>query len=239
MSAALLAELAAARADLQRADNRLATIEAVALQGLDDAEPPETPQGIAGLQNPTAFYEHIRGEAGELFPTMNNQQVLGVEQCLHWGASRLPLSWMAYCLATAYHETRYTMAGVKEAYWLSEEWRRKNLRYYPWYGRGLVQLTHEANYRVATDELRKIGFEVDLLKEPDLAMRIDVAAAILVLGCLHGWFTGKKLRDYLQNPATQEQFANARRIVNGTDKREAIAGYAMVFQEALTKGDWK
>ena len=32
----------------------------------------------------------------------------------------------AYALATARHETNATFAPVREAYWLSEEWRRVN-----------------------------------------------------------------------------------------------------------------
>ena len=52
----------------------------------------------------------------------------------------------AYVLATAYHETAHTMKPVREAFWLSEGWRRDNLRYYPWYGRGYAQLTWRRNY---------------------------------------------------------------------------------------------
>lgn len=41
---------------------------------------------------------------------------------------------IAYVLATTEWETANTFKPVKEAYWLSEEWRRKNLRYFPFYG---------------------------------------------------------------------------------------------------------
>ena len=44
---------------------------------------------------------------------------------------------VAYLLATAFHETAQTMQPVREAFWLSEDWRRANLRYYPYYGRGM------------------------------------------------------------------------------------------------------
>ena len=51
--------------------------------------------------------------------------------CMQQGLLR---NQAAYVLATAYWETNRTMKPVEEAYWLSEEWRRKNLRYYPWHG---------------------------------------------------------------------------------------------------------
>lgn len=43
-------------------------------------------------------------------------------------------SQIAYVLATVDWETNKTFKPVKEAYWLSENWRKKNLRYYPFYG---------------------------------------------------------------------------------------------------------
>ena len=49
---------------------------------------------------------------------------------------------------------------------------------------------------------------------------------ILVIGCLKGMFTGKKLSDF-------NTFASMRRVVNGTDKASLIAGYAESFLRAL------
>jgi hypothetical protein len=48
-------------------------------------------------------------------------------------------------------------------------------------------------------------------------------------------FTGKNLADYIR-PGSID-YRNARRIVNGTDKANRIAGYAKKFEEALRKGD--
>ena len=132
----------------------------------------------------------------------------------------------AYVLATAYWETARTMKPVREAYWLSENWRRDNLRYYPWYGRGYVQLTWEANYKRAG---RKLG--LDLTTDPDAVMRSEVAATILVRGMKEGWFTGKKLRDYIHD--TFANYEDARRIVNGTDKARQIAAIARDYDAAL------
>ncbi|HSW91785.1 MAG TPA: glycoside hydrolase family 19 protein [Candidatus Saccharimonadales bacterium] len=186
-----------------------------------------------GLQLPDAFYDYIRGDVGELFPVMSASQFEGIQVDLAKGAGVLPLGWMAYCLATDYHETNQQMQGVKEAYWCSEEWRKTHLRYYPWYGRGKVQLTWEKNYKLASD---KLG--VDLIANPDKALELDIAASVLVTGMLEGWFTGKKLRDYIPNAPTKQHYINARQIVNGKDKAELIASYAVVFEEALKRGQW-
>ena len=51
-----------------------------------------------------------------------------------------------YIIATVQHETNNTFKPIKEAYWLSEGWRKRNLRYYPYYGRGYVQITWRENY---------------------------------------------------------------------------------------------
>lgn len=138
------------------------------------------------------------------------------------------LQQLAYLLATTYHETNATMQPVREAYWLSESWRKANLRYFPWYGRGHVQLTWEDNYKKAD---QKLGLGGALIKNPDLAMRQDISAEVLILGSKEGWFTGKKLNDYINLQKTD--YLNARRIINGTDEAKRVAGYAAIFEDAL------
>ena len=88
---------------------------------------------------------------------------------------------IAYVLATAKWETNHTFKPVKEAYWLSEKWRKKNLRYYPYYGRGLVQITWKKNY----EKFGKL-LGIDLVDNPDLALKPDVAVFILVYGMMSG-----------------------------------------------------
>lgn len=138
---------------------------------------------------------------------------------------------LAYILATAYWETGRTMKPVKEAYWLSEDWRKRNLRYYPWYGRGYVQLTWEANYKKAAKEIGLIW-----KGSPDFALQSKNAAKILVQGMLGGWFTTKKLVDYVT--FQKSDFVGARRIVNGTDKAEEIAKLAREYDEDLKKAGY-
>lgn len=133
---------------------------------------------------------------------------------------------LAYILATARWETAHTMRPVREAFWLSEQWRKDNLRYYPWYGRGFVQLTWAKNYRKAGSALNR-----DFMSKPDKVMQPNVAAEILVKGMVEGWFTGRKLGEYIDLEHTD--YHNARRIVNGTDKAAEIAELAEKYDAAL------
>ncbi len=153
----------------------------------------------------------------------DTRQIL--QACKDYGCLR---NQAAYILATAYWETARTMKPVKEAYWLSEDWRRKNLRYYPWYGRGYVQLTWEANYKRAQN---KTGYCVH--DDPANALEADAASIILVVGSMEGWFTGKKIGDYIT--LQKSDFRNARRVINGTDKASQIAEIARDYDAALTQ----
>ena len=138
----------------------------------------------------------------------------------------LSLPQQAYVLATAYWETARQMKPVREAFWMSESWRKENLRYYPWYGRGYVQLTWEANYLRAGKALG-----IDLTADADRALETAPAAHILIRGMLEGWFTGKSLSTYLH--ADKQDFIAARRIINGTDRAADIAMIAEKYLLAL------
>ena len=197
-------------------------------------QPAPASLGIASLHDPAAFYSALRASLGPL----EQSQVDGfIALLLAMGVARWPRSWAAYGLATPWWETNKTMQPVREAYWLSEDWRKKNLRYYPAYGRGSVQLTWPHNYAKADEEL---GLGGALAKDLDLAMRPDIAARVLVKCMEQGWFTTKKLADYLpiDGDAGFDAFKAARRIINGQDKAGEIAKLAVQFQAALTAGGW-
>jgi len=133
---------------------------------------------------------------------------------------------IAYVLATTKWETAQTFKPVREAFWLSEQWRKDNLHYYPYYGRGFVQLTWRTNY-----EKYSIILSVDLVNNPDLAMENEIALFILVHGFKTGTFTGRKITDYINDSETD--FINARRCINGTDRAHEIAALANDFLEEL------
>lgn len=230
--------LAKGKTALQQLNEWMAELEAALPKPV---ETPTEPDEIdEGLQNPSAFYDYIRGDVGELFPKMSQSQFDGVQQTLRSAAGVLPLTWCAYVLATEYHETGARMQACREAPNSSEDWRKRNLRYYPWYGRGEVQLTWERNYRYASERLTALlGRPVDLVADKDLALDPVISTAVMIYGMIEGWFTGKKLNSYINNNGGREQYVNARRIINGTDKAELIAGYAVEFEKALKLGDWR
>jgi putative chitinase len=169
--------------------------------------------------NRTAFFASARSS---LFGgSLNQHQVDGMVAILdEWDRRALPdTRWLAYMLATTFHETARTMQPIAE-------YGGTKARYAPYYGRGFVQLTWLANYEKAS---KVVG--VDLVNNPDLAMLPKNAATILFDGMINGWFTGHKLADYI-NDSTCD-YVNARRIINGTDRAVMIAGYAVDFQKAL------
>ncbi len=145
------------------------------------------------------------------------------------GAAGLTVQQTAYVLATAYWETARTMLPVEEAYYLGAraEAYRRSLRYYPWHGRGFVQLTWQSNYIRAGRELR-----VDLITDPALAMDPAISAEVLVLGSRDGWFTGRRLGDYIGGGRCD--YVQARRVINALDAATAIADIALDYEHQLT-----
>ncbi|WP_373526271.1 peptidoglycan-binding protein [Nostoc sp.] len=134
-------------------------------------------------------------------------------------------SQIAYVLATVEHETANSFKPVRESFYLREpaaERHRRTLRYYPYYGRGFVQLTLKSNYQKYSAILREDL--VTLPNGPDIVMRPNVSLFILVHGMATGQFTGKRLGQYVSG--TRTDFFNARRVVNDTDRAEHIAGIA-------------
>ena len=148
-----------------------------------------------------------------------------------WGATGTPMTdlrWLAYMLATTYHETGARMWPITE--YGSQEYLQSK-EYWPYIGRGFVQLTWEANYDKASAILALID-ERDLVDHPELALDSLIATRILFRGMAEGWFTGKKLGQYF-NSETDDPI-NARQIINANDDDKLIAGYHSSFLTALT-----
>jgi hypothetical protein len=186
--------------------------------------------GARSLKDAGTFYKAVRSVTGSL-----DQVQVDVIEGLLKAASHHSTGWVAYELATAWHEARLKPI---------EEWGKGKGRKYgvpdgtgqiP-YGRGLVQLTWDYNYAKADKEL---GLNGALVRNYALALRPDIAVRIMVEGMEEGWFTGRKLANYMSDErGTIAQFREARRIINGTDKADMIAGYAQSFQAGLTAGGW-
>lgn len=184
------------------------------------------------------FFDTVR----PLFGSINNIQIDGMNAIVAYPVDDVRHS--AYMLATAFHETgkamqpinenggdhyfadRYDLTGSHKdiAQRLGNTFQGDGIKYH---GRGLVQITGRANY----DTLgKRIG--VDLVGNPALALRDDVAVKIMGIGMTEGLFTGKKLLTYFST--TTDDAMNARRIINGVDKAALIASYYNVFKAALS-----
>jgi hypothetical protein len=135
--------------------------------------------------------------------------------------------WLAYMLATVYKECARKMWPVTE-YGSQDYLEGKS--YYPYIGRGFVQLTWDYNYEKASAALGLID-DRNLVNYPDVALDSLIAARVMFRGMAEGWFTGRKLGQYF-NKDTDDP-VNARQIINGNDCDEEIAEYHRQFLVAL------
>lgn len=180
---------------------------------------PPTP---APTFDPAKFFAAVRQHFGPL----DQGQVDGLNAVLE-AVAGWPVSWQAYALATTWHETAATMRPI------AEFGKGRGRKYgkpgrnggQVAYGRGYVQLTWDDNYERAD---RELGLNGALIANYELAMQPAIAGKILRRGMEEGWFTGKKLSDYLPG-----DHIGARRIINGTDRANLIAGYAAAFERGL------
>lgn len=179
--------------------------------------------------------------------TLSNKQKAGYKAIFtFWEASALnDLRWLAYALATAYHEAGWEMQPVREGGVLctTDEAsiaavtrlfkKGKIRRNYAiphangksYFGRGLVQITHGDNYE-------RVGKAIGqpLYDNPDLALDMDIAVQILFVGMTEGLFTGKRFRNYFNNEITDWQ--GARQII-GYDRAKLVGVYAEKFYDCL------
>lgn len=184
------------------------------------------------------FFDAVRHTP---FPgTLTRGQVAGMTAILdEWELRGFPdQRWLAYMLATVFHETGQTMAPVREGFKTSDAAARafvKRQRYkyavevggQVYYGRGLVQLTWFHNYQTMQ---RLLG--IPLVGKPDLALDRGNAVKIMFEGMLRdasgvGDFTRHSLEDYFTDSVNDP--VGARRIINGSDKAALIAGYHKQF----------
>lgn len=173
--------------------------------------------------NRKKFFDGIR--QGPFPGKLTAGQVSGCEAILtEWDRRKLTETrWLAYMLGTVFWECDNTMQPIKEGGGIRY---LKSKKYYPWYGRGYVQLTWKANYQKFQARVLDL-FEVDIIAKPDDAMLPIVAAFIMFEGMINGEFTGKKLATYFNTKTTD--WIGARRIINGTDRATEIAAISKQF----------
>jgi len=203
------------------------------------------------LANPAAFFKAIR--RGGLLGQLDQGEVDGINNMLaEFGAAGWPISYAAYGLATAFHETAGTMQPVKERGGDAYFFRMYDIRGarpdvarrlgnlqpgdgVKFCGRGLPQTTGRTNYEKAAAYLG-----VDCVNNPDLLLDPDTAARWMVHAMESGLFTTRKIGDDLPHVgmATHAQFKLTRDVINGHDLEDKIATEADAFQSALALGGW-
>lgn len=145
------------------------------------------------------------------------------------------IRWLAYMFATVKHECADTWKPI-------EEYGKGKGRKYGqpvtvtdpdgksftnvYYGRGYVQLTWDYNYRTMGKVLAD-----RLLYEPALALDADTAYGIMSYGMRNGSFTGARLSRFINGDTCD--YVNARKIINGLDQAQRIAGYAEKLEQVL------
>jgi putative chitinase len=190
------------------------------------------------------FFEGYRSRFGALTQDLVDAfEVLlkQIEQDNRFPGTETDRRKLAYCLATFKWETAHTMKPIDE----HGGSKYFNSRYGPqtkvgkmlgntkdgdgalFHGRGYVQLTGRRNYTKA-----KGLTKVDLLTDPDRAKEPELAYEIAIQGMIDGWFTTKKLGQFIKDGQPPD-YENARTIINGHDKASNIADIARRFNEVL------
>ena len=187
--------------------------EAFALSG-GDILGPTTAQFLLNLKQ-------AEGKKAHDFSTKQGTQKAIIHECKRRGLTLN--SQIAYVLATVEHETANSFQPVEEAFFLKPRSKQmahlKTLFYFPFYGRGYVQLTLKSNYEKYG---KKLG--IDLVGNKEKALEPNIALFVLVDGMLLGEFTSRKLGEFVNGSKTD--FINARKVINGTDKASHIASLA-------------
>jgi len=180
--------------------------------------------------NKVNFYQSLRDKG--LFKTLTQLQVDSLDAIIFEAEKQgiEDVRQVAYILATSYWECHNPKKPELRNTPMKEfggETYLKGKKYYPYFGRGFSQLTWLDNYK---KEGTRLG--IDLVNNPDLILHIPTAANSHVYCMAHGRYTGKKLSDYINDQKCD--FAGARRIVNGTDRKDEVAAIAQKFLTCLS-----
>lgn len=193
------------------------------------------------MMNRATFFDKIRHTVFD--GALSASTVRGCNAILdEWERRNLKdLRHLAYMLATVRGECGANMLPVREGFKKTDAEARayvssKHYKYAKvvngqvYYGRGLVQLTHDYNYASMGDLLK-----IDLKGNPDFALDPKIAAQIMFEGMARGIFTGKKLSDFFTNQ--KADYYNARTIINGHDRAAEFEKWGVQFAAALAAAE--
>lgn len=185
------------------------------------------------------YYEHINDDflaplAHTLDMRLTRKQGDGIKALVRQSDAYLihDSRQVAYMLASVWHESRFQ--PIREIRAVQAEnpklYRLQNQYWHTgYYGRGFIQLTWRRNYAKFS---KLVG--VDLVKNPDKALDMEVSAKITVVGMQQGIFTTRRLSTYFPVGA-DARWVEARRIINGIDRAQLIADAAQSIWPLLRK----
>ncbi len=217
-------------------------------------------RGVIGSQTAALYFDEIVSGGGKVnrakffsafrtqFRDPNKSQVQGYDAIFdYWDKSNLTDNrWLAYALATAFHETGENLQPVREGFASSdqgsinavtslfnrgrigENYALREANGQSYFGRGLVQITFGDNYKRLG---QAIGIGNQLYDNPSLALNMDIAVKILFKGMVDGLYTTHSFRKHFFEDRTD--WVNARRIINGKDQADLIADYGQKFLRCL------
>lgn len=170
------------------------------------------------------------------------------------GLMKLSKEMIAYILATIQHETGGKLEPVEEAFYLPDAKRKsyqRSLRYYPYFGRGDIQLTWVANYEWVTKMFTPVDVYVDgrlgddvptnFVAHPEGLLHPQISLMVVFVGMTMGMFRrNHTLSRYFPKKGKVDPF-NARLIVNGfkdgiPDKADVIQSYYNTWLNRITRG---
>lgn len=218
-------------------DQRLLSMLALYNAPIDGIEGNKTKAARAEFcENEDISYQDVSGLLIEKIKSLpeleysNKEKLASVVKLLCKALYHDNVGVWSHIMATVEHETNGTFYPVIEAYYLSEEQRNRYFDnskyakkvktksgYIRYYGRGLVQLTWDYNYKKYQDILN-----APLLDNPDIALEPATSLFILIHGTLSGTYTGRPISKYINDD--KKDYINARRVVNGfADNEKSVA----------------
>jgi hypothetical protein len=184
--------------------------------------------------NRKVFFDGYRNCWGKL----NQSQVDGIEEILTFMEADTALTDLrqcAYVFSTIKHETGDEFKPVGEigrgkghAYGIPDP--TTGLIYY---GRGYVQTTWKFNYLAITLAWNRFHPEdpQDFVKHPEKLLEPKYSYFATSFGMRTGVYTGRYLNQYIKGGNCNYLFA--RKIINGMDRAELLAGRAVKFEKIL------